>query len=162
MDSFLKGKTAAITPLVDAYADRFLKIVIQGNGTTCELTPAQLNRYAATWRLNSNVKFADAGAAATTSTGASTVASWADHLATSSGSEVSKEIAQLESQLNYMSFLQYNQNEKLGLVGTLGPLLQSASQTGALKSQSVLLDSLVDNYVKGIKPNNTSTTSAGG
>lgn len=175
MDSFLKLKTSAITALVEAYSNRFLNITITGNGTTCSMTPAQLNRYAATWRLNPNVQFPAAGtvssadasssgsgstSSTTASSGSGIVASWADHLATSSAAEVSKEIATLEAQLNHSSWQHLSQVEKQGLVGTLVPLMQAQSMTGALKSQSAMLDSLVENYVKGTKPNNTSTSSA--
>jgi hypothetical protein len=165
MDTFLKGKTAAITPLIDAYADRYLKITVRGtdgsSGTVCSLTPAQLNQYAATWRLNPNVTFVDAGAASGGSSSTATDPySWANHLATSSAAEVSKEIATLEAQNNYMTFVQYQQAEKLGLMGTLVPLTQSAAQTSALSVQSVMLDKLVDDYVKGIKSTSASSSSA--
>ena len=73
---------------------------------------------------------------------------------------MSKEIATLEAQNNYMSFLQYQQNEKLGLMGTLIPLMQSVAQTSALSAQSVMLDKLVDDYVKGIKSTSGSSSSS--
>ena len=129
------------------------------------MTPAQLNRYAATWRLNPNVQFPAAGtvssadasssgsgstSSTTASSGSGIVASWADHLATSSAAEVSKEIATLEAQLNHSSWQHLSQVEKQGLVGTLVPLMQAQSMTGALKSQSAMLDSLVENYVKAV------------
>ena len=163
MDSFLKSKTAAITPLVSAYARRFLQITITGNGTTCQLTPAQLDNYAATWRLNPNVKFAAAGTVSSADGSSSSSvpeASWMDNLFTSSSSEVSKEIALLEAQLSYQNYKAYQQNEELGLTGTLVPLMQAQSMTGVMKSQSAMLDSLVENYVKGTKPNNTSTSTS--
>ncbi|HAV94059.1 MAG TPA: hypothetical protein DCW33_04225, partial [Proteobacteria bacterium] len=129
--------------------------------TVCSLTPAQLNQYAATWRLNPNVTFVDAGAASGGSSSTATDPySWANHLATSSAAEVSKEIATLEAQNNYMTFVQYQQAEKLGLMGTLVPLTQSAAQTSALSVQSVMLDKLVDDYVKGIKSTSASSSSA--
>ena len=93
MDSFLK--TAATVPLIDAYADRYLKITVRGTdgGTVCSLTPAQLNQYAATWRLNPNVTFVDAGAARNGSSSSATDPySWANHLATSSAAEVIKRL----------------------------------------------------------------------
>ncbi|MAV29072.1 MAG: hypothetical protein CMF43_04635 [Legionellales bacterium] len=163
MDSFLKSKTAAITPLVSAYARRFLQITITGNGTTCQLTPAQLDNYAATWRLNPNVKFAAAGTVSSSdsaSSGSVPEASWMDNLFTSSSSEVSKEIALLEAQLSLQNYAAYKQHEELGLTGTLVPLMQAQSMTGALKSQSAMLDALVENYVKGTKPTNTSASSS--
>ena len=83
-----------------------------------------------------------------------------DNLFTSSSSEVSKEIALLEAQLSYQNYKAYQQNEELGLTGTLVPLMQAQSMTGVMKSQSAMLDSLVENYVKGTKPNNTSTSTS--
>ena len=47
-----------------------------------------------------------------------------------------------------MKYLQYHQNEKLGLMGTLVPLMQSAAQTANMKVQSAMLDKLVGDYVK--------------
>ena len=160
MDSYLKNKATAVTPLLEAYADRFLKITITGSksGATCTLTPAQLNRYAATWRLNSQVRYADAGAASGDST--SVTASWAEHLATSSASEVAKEIASLEAQNNFMQYLNYHQNERLGLIGTLLPLQQAIAMSMTLKSQSAMIDKLVNDYVEGTKPSSNSGSAA--
>ena len=175
MDSYLKGKATAVSPLMEAYADRYLKIKITGgnSGTSCTLTPAQLNRYAATWRLNSQVQYADASGsngngsassedASSSESGSSStlVASWAAHLATSSAAEVAKEIASLEAQNNYMKYMAYHQNERLGLIGTLGALQMSSAQASSMQRQGALLDGLVKDYVTGVKPSGSSNSSS--
>ncbi len=162
MDSYLKGKASAVSPLMDAYSDRYLQIKITGSDgkTSCSLTPAQLNRYAATWRLNSQVVYADASASSTqssneesgsTDASSALVASWAAHLATSTAAEVSKEIASLEAQSNYMKYIAYHQNERLGLIGTLVPLQQTSAMASSLKTQSAMIDKLVNDYVTGVQ-----------
>ena len=153
MDSYLKSKTAAITPLMDAYADRVLLIKLKDGSKVCELTPAQINKFAATYRLNPDVTFAD-------SNGTGTSASWSEHLATSSSSQVSKEIALLESQLNYQNYQNHIQNEKLALIGTLSPLMNSANQAMSLKAQSMMLDKMINEYVSGTKSTSSSSSAS--
>lgn len=155
MDSFLKAKATAVTPLMDAYADRYLKLKIVSSKSSCILTPAELNRYAATWRFNPQVKFADANPDSTSTS----AQPWLYHIATSSSSEVSKEMASLQAQSNYMKYQLYSQNEKLGLIGTLVPLQQSSAMALALKSQSAIIDKLVNDYVSGVKSSSSSSSS---
>lgn len=147
MDSYLKAKATAVTPLMEAYADRFLRLKVSNSSSSCSLTPAELNRYAATWRLNPKVKFVDANprSASTSSY------SWLYQISTANSSELSKEMASLQAQNHYMKYQLYSQNEKLGLIGTLGPLQQSSAMALALKSQSAMLDKLVNDYVSGSK-----------
>ncbi|MEC8882103.1 MAG: hypothetical protein VX737_02320 [Pseudomonadota bacterium] len=153
MDSYLKSKTAAITPLMDAYADRALVIKLKSGSKTCKLTPSQINKFAATYRLNPNVTFED-------SNGTGTTASWSEHLATSSQSQVSKEIALLESQRTYQNYQDHVQNEKLALIGTLVPLMNSANQAMSLKAQSMMLDKMINDYVSGTKTTSSSSSAA--
>ena len=97
--------------------------------------------------LNPKVKFVDANprSASTSSY------SWLYQISTANSSELSKEMASLQAQNHYMKYQLYSQNEKLGLIGTLGPLQQSSAMALALKSQSAMLDKLVNDYVSGSK-----------
>ncbi len=153
MDSYLKSKTAAITPLMDAYADRALVIKLKSGSESCKLTPAQINKFAATYRLNPNVTFED-------SNGTGTTASWSEHLATSSQSQVSKEIALLESQRTYQNYQNHTQNEKLALIHTLVPLMNSANQAMSLKTQAMMLNKMINDYVSGTKTTSSSSSAA--
>lgn len=152
MDSFLKQKLFAASPLMYVYADRACQITLTGNSTTCSMTPAQLNRYAATWRLNPQVTFTDANGSSSTS------ATWADQLASSSSTEVSKEIASLLQDGNYMKFQLHELQTQLALIGTLPSLQLATAQAGNLKTQSAMIDKLVLDYLKGTQPGNTGSS----
>lgn len=153
MDSYLKTKASTITALMDAYADRALVIKLTKGESVCQLTPAQINKFAATYRLNPNVVFADAN-------GTGTQANWSAHLATSSSAQVAKEMALLQAQQNYQNYLLHKQNEKLALIGTLSPLMDSANQALSLKTQSLMLDKMIYEYVTGVKSSTTGSSSA--
>ena len=94
------------------------------------------------------------------SNGTGTTASWSEHLATSSQSQVSKEIALLESQRTYQNYQDHVQNEKLALIGTLVPLMNSANQAMSLKAQSMMLDKMINYYVSGTKTTSSSSSAA--
>ena len=66
----------------------------------------------------------------------------------------------LEAQNNYMKYMAYHQNERLGLIGTLGALQMSSAQASSMQRQGALLDGLVKDYVTGVKPSGSSNSSS--
>ena len=157
LDSYLKNKSSAITAFMESYAKRHttMKISCANSSTVCSLSPAQLQHYSATWRLNPQVKFIDAA-----SSSDSTNATWLEHVASTSPSELQQTIAVLQSQLLYSNYLQQQQDEKMLLVQTLVPLQNSSAQASSMKQQSAVLDKLTNNYISGIASSDTSSSIA--
>ena len=123
MQRLLTQRLLSASALQQFYTDRTIKVSYSGT-SKCSLTPAQIRRYNAMWRIDPTVQIC-----ATTTSSAqdcSQKGTWIEQIATSTSDELIPEINLLLSELVNQNYILNQQNQTL-------ILLQSLASSGVIQ-----------------------------